>query len=140
MNFEILTNKKIVDGKIDMLSNVLLIDYEKITITDWILIDNFTTMAIDMLAAKLYGSDEYAWILIKFNRINNPLEVNVGDVIAIPDLLEFRRYSSIVDYSSKSKLTKSAQNLQFNKIKSLSSAVKATPSSNFVKKSGNVIF
>ena len=140
MDFEILTNKKIVNGKIDMLSNILLIDYDKITITDWILVDVFTTMAIDMIAAKLYGSDEYTWVLIKFNRISNPLEVNVGDIIAIPDLLEFRKYSTLVDYSTSSRLAKSAQNSTFNKIKSSSSAVKTSASSNFVKKSGNVIF
>ena len=140
MDFEILTNKKSANGKIDMLSNVLIIDYDKITITDWILIDDFTVMALDVIAAKLYGSSEYSWLLVKFNRISNPLEVNVGDVIAIPDLLEFRKYSKWVDYSEMTRSAISKQSKSFKSMKSNSSAVKVTPSSNFVKKSGNVIF
>lgn len=140
MEFEILRNKKSTNGKIDMLSNVLLIDYAKINIAEWILIDEFTAMGIDYIAEKMYGSADYAWVLIKFNRISNPLTINIGDVIACPDINDFRQNSKWIEYSKTTSNSMSYQNTQFKKMKSSSSAVKSISSSNFVKKSGNVIF
>jgi len=40
----------------------------------------------DKLAYIAYGNENLAWILLKFNNITNPFELDVGTVIEIPDL------------------------------------------------------
>lgn len=140
MDFEILTKKAVVDGKIDLLSNVLLVDYDKIAIEHWILVDEHTQMGLDLIAEKLYGDASYIWVLIKFNRISNPLELNIGDIVAVPVLDEFFSNSRFVDYAAMTANMIKQQSASFKKMKSSSAAVKAQPSANFIKKSGNVIF
>lgn len=139
MEFEILDSKKVVDGKMDLLSTILLIDYEKISIDNWILVDEFTEMGLDYIAEATLGSPDYVWLLVKFNRISHPLEVQKGDIIAIPNLDEFRSNSKLVEYTSYNNKISKTQSKQFNEMKS-SIVSRTLPKSNFVKQNGNVIF
>lgn len=50
-------------------------------------------MRIDLVSYNLYGSTDYADILLRVNEIINPLNIKSGDVIIYPDassLLSFR--------------------------------------------------
>lgn len=89
MQFRILEEKTITDGKIDLMSNIWQIDYEKVKIIDWIRVDDSTAMSLDTIAFTVYGDESRMDVLKKFNRIDNPLELYNGQIIAIPDLSSF---------------------------------------------------
>lgn len=146
IGLELLEKKEIVDGKLDLLSNIVIIDYDKISIDEWILVDEFSVMGLDYVSESLYGSNEYVWVLMKFNRIDSPFEVNVGDIIAIPNINEFRQNTKVINYKSITTTMLSKQNNAFNKSinnigqRTSNITQKTTPISNFTKQSGNVIF
>lgn len=138
MTFEILDQKEIIDGKTDMLSNIVIIDYDNIPIVDWILVDEFSAMGLDYIAERILGDSGYTWVLMKFNRIDSPLEINIGDIIAIPDINEFRKHTKMVNYNSITTSMMKKQREAYRKI-ATNAATKVSPGSNFVKQSGNVI-
>lgn len=138
MTFEILDQKEIIDGKTDMLSNIVIIDYDNIPIVDWILVDEFSAMGLDYIAERILGDSGYTWVLMKFNRIDSPLEINIGDIIAIPDIIEFRKHTKMVNYNSITTSMMKKQREAYRKI-ATNAATKVSPSANFVKQSGNVI-
>ena len=41
----------------------------------------------DKLAYIAYGNENLAWILLKFNNITNPFELDVGTIIEMPSLI-----------------------------------------------------
>lgn len=131
MTHEILERKQLINGKFDMLSNVCIIDYSKISIDDWIRIDESTIMGLDVIAEAMYGSNDYVWVLLKFNRLNM-FELNVGDVIAIPNLDDFREHTKFINYKVR---TSSKQIVQSTP------SQKQIATKNYNKLSnGNVIF
>jgi len=98
MEFATLNDKKQVNGKIDLLSNILQIDYERVIIEDWIRIDDSSTMGLDYISKLKYGTEDHMDILMKFNRITtNPLAIPVGQVIAVPNLDSFFKWSKTVN-------------------------------------------
>lgn len=131
---ELLQSKTITNtGRFDMLSKICIIDYDKINIDEWILIDESTIFGLDMISNAMYGSDEYVWVLLKFNRLNM-FEMNVGDVIAIPNLNDFRNHSKFIDANVTTKF----QNI--NRTNTTPSQ-KQVSSKNYTKsKNGNVVF
>lgn len=139
MEFGVLKNKKVIDGKLDLLSSILLIDYDKVDIDSWILVDIHTSGLLDLISYVKYGSTDYVDVLIKFNRINNPLEIEEGDIIAIPDLLSFQTNSKYVDPTQAFNKTRPSRIFNQLKSKVISGAIKSDNTSNFIKKSGNVI-
>jgi hypothetical protein len=49
----------------------------------------------DLLSYKLYGTTDYWWLLLKVNSIDNIWEdLNVEDVIQVPDILDFEDFYS----------------------------------------------
>lgn len=92
MEFRIFEDKNKVDGKIDLLSNIWQIDYELVKIDDWILVDDSTNMSLDLIAFTMYGDESRMDVLKKFNRINNPLELYTGQIIAVPNLNSFNKH------------------------------------------------
>lgn len=135
MEFEVLKNKKIVDGEMDLLSTYLKIDFDKVIIDDWILVDEFSEMLLDLISYVKFGSDEYVDILIKFNRISNPLEICKGDIIAVPNLSSFRENSKYIDLNKESIVTKKRN----NKVNINNAPSKMSKSSNYIKRGGNII-
>jgi hypothetical protein len=91
MQYRIFDDKNIIDGKIDLLSNIWQVDYEKVKIIDWIRIDEQTNMSLDIIAFTMYGDESRMDVLKKFNRIDNPLDLYTGQIIAIPDLTSFNQ-------------------------------------------------
>ena len=61
----------------------------------------------DMLSQKIYGQDDYWWVLLKYNNIMDPYEELVGGVILeVPDVLDIQDFYSTV--KKKKKQTKQA--------------------------------
>lgn len=163
MNFEILNKKKIVDGKMDLLSNYLKINYDKISIIDWIKIDESSIYMIDVICTVCYGSNEYIDKVLKFNRLSNGLDLKVGQIIALPDMMELHENSKYVDLDKAGNknikknetLSNEVKNTLLNLPKSkgtlasgfngygnsyvrLNPSIKVTPSSNYIKKEKGV--
>lgn len=99
MVFSVLQNKNEIDGKIDMLSNILVIDFEKVIIKDMIRIDSLTEMSLDLIAKTLYGSEDHVDVLLKYNRMNNALELKEGMIVVVPDLESFQSNSYFMNYT-----------------------------------------
>lgn len=97
MQFRIFDDKKQVNGKIDLLSNIWQIDYELVKIDDWIRVDDATNMSLDLIAFTMYGDEARMDVLKKFNRINNPLEIYIGQIIAVPNLDSFNDNLKLVE-------------------------------------------
>lgn len=140
LSFDLLNKKDVIDGKIDLLSKIAIINYDNIRVDEWILIDDYSSMSIDLVAQKMLGDSGYSWVLIKFNRIDMPLAINIGDVIAIPNIQDFTDNTKFVDYNKIDRSELRRSTASFKKMSSKSTAVKAVPMSNFIKKTGNVIF
>lgn len=94
-------NDKLLDpsGKIDLLSNIISIDYANVIVKDVIRIDDSTEMSLDLISKVMYGAEDHTDILAKFNRLSNPLELTTGMIIAIPDLISYERHSTKINYS-----------------------------------------
>lgn len=134
----ILSNKNVVDGKIDLLSNVLQIDYDKIIIDDWILVDEQSAMLLDLISFVMYGTESYSDYIKKFNKINNPLSIQIGQVLAIPNIVSFEANSRYINQ----KIVNIASKKKSSSLLNVSTpSKKAIPVSNFIKSSnGNLIF
>lgn len=141
MEFEIFKNKKIVDGKIDLLSTYAKFNYEKMLIKDWIVIDEASNTSIDLISTIAYGSPDYLDLLIKFNRLNNPLYIPTGTIIMIPDFNSFVEHTSYVDLSKTTVSILAKQTAELQKLRSTSPSSKPAKASNYIKNSnGAYIF
>lgn len=141
-NFSVLRSKTQVDGKIDLLSNYLKIDYEKVIIDEWILVDSQSAMLLDLISFAMYGTENYSDLLKKFNRIDNPLEIAIGQILAVPNIESLEANSTFVDLS-KSTTTKNIASLSSSRLSQLlqTPGKKTIPSSNFIRsENGNFIF
>lgn len=49
-----------------------------------IIIDEYYVARPDLVSLAVYGSDEYADLICKWNGISNPFELNLGMIICIP--------------------------------------------------------
>lgn len=103
MNFSVLQDKKSLDGKIDFLSNILKIDYDKVVLMDVITINQKTGNRLNVISKRYYGDEEKMDVLMKFNRINNIFKLQDGQTLLIPDLESFRRHSKLINLKSIAK-------------------------------------
>lgn len=86
---DIIENKTVKEQNsnmvIDFSSNIVKINKSNVIILDYIEVTDILNMRLDKLAYAVYGSEDFMFMLAKFNNISNPFEVKTGDVIAIPD-------------------------------------------------------
>lgn len=46
-------------------------------------------LAPDLISHNVYGTEQYWWIILRFNKIVNPfIELEVGDLLYIPNLID----------------------------------------------------
>jgi hypothetical protein len=46
-------------------------------------------MAPDLISYKVYGTEEYWWLILRFNRIIDPFtELETGDLLYIPNIVD----------------------------------------------------
>lgn len=143
LQFSTLNKKAVVNGKTDLLSNYLQIDYANVIIDNWILVDDQSAMLLDLVSFAMYGSENYADLLKKFNRIDNPLEISKGLILAIPNIQSLEANSRYVDLSAKDRRLQTTNQLSNSAIDQLirTPGRKPTPTSNFTRsENGNYIF
>lgn len=139
MEFEILENKKLDGDKINLLSNYFKIDYDKVSIQDWVIIDDSTILAIDLICQVAYGNPSYLDLLLKFNRMSSALDIGIGQIIAIPDMNSLIKNSRYIDLTKSEKSKSIISDKQ--KVSALvNPTTKPIPSSNYTKVKGNFIF
>ena len=139
MEFSTISIKTSTGGKIDLLSNFIKIDTKNVIIDDWILVDEQSAMLLDLISYTMYGTDEYVDMLKKFNKINNPLAIQIGQIIAIPNITSLQANSKVITPLAIQKQAKVSTSSTANSNNTPSK--KLIPSSNFIKKSnGNIIF
>jgi hypothetical protein len=141
MEFEIFNNKKINNGKIDMLSTYCKFNYEKIAIKDWVLIDEGSNTSIDLISTVAYGRPDYLDLLIKFNRLNNPLYLPTNTLVVVPELQSMLDNLEYIDLSAISTKITSNQLSSYKRTISTSPGTKPIEASNYTKtSSGAYIF
>lgn len=145
MQFQTFENKQMIktnDGeKIDLLSNYMKFDYEKIIIKDWVMIDAGSNGKIDLVSTVAYGQPDYLDYLVKFNRVNNPLYLPTGTILMIPDLNSLFKHTVFIDLNKTSNSMIQKQTKLFNKVTSSSPGTKPQIASNYIKNSnGSYIF
>lgn len=142
---------KDVDSNSKMLFNTKVekTDFGKVIITDWILVDDFSAMRMDIISKAAYGTTDYIQEITKFNGLKDAKSIKAGDVLAIPDLTSFRTHTKtrtlkpiqLQNTSILGRLSGDAADL----VKSGSSNPKSTPSkkskpsANFTKKDNGIL-
>lgn len=96
----VIENKKLVNDAIDLMSNVVKINREAVSIETYIIIEEQYEMSIDLIAESVYGTNEAIDLLCKFNGIENPLSIKEGDVIAVPNLSSLISNTKVLLYKS----------------------------------------
>lgn len=142
MNFSVLQDKKSIDGKIDFLSNILKIDYDKVILMDVIKINQKTGNRLNVISKRYYGDEEKMDILMKFNRINNIFKLEEGQTLHIPDLESFRQHSRLINLKSVAK--QSTNELKGNTTKQIQPnanipSVSKIPYKGVIKKKNGVV-
>lgn len=142
MNFSVLQDKKTVDGKVDFLSNILKIDYDKVILMDVITINQKSGNRLNVISKRYYGDEEKMDILMKFNRINNIFMLNEGQTLLIPDLESFRRHSKLINLKGIVKQSDNALKGVTNKPKNPNAnipSVSKIPNKGVIKKKNGVV-
>lgn len=83
---EIIENKKLINGLVDFMSEIVVIDRESVTVDRYLEVDANHEMSIDLISQVAYGTTDAIDLLCKFNGIINPLAIKSGDLIIIPNL------------------------------------------------------
>lgn len=112
--------------KLDLTSNIWVIDYDKVVVEATILVDSSTEMRIDSIARYVLGTENYVDVIVKFNKISNPYGIKVGDIIVIPKLSSFFSNISKMNYKSKDIKNSSSEGLYTNNSTNTSTAVKTS--------------
>lgn len=136
MEFEVFKNKKEINNKIDLLSTYAKFNYEKILIKDWVIIDEGSNTSIDLISTIAYGRPDYLDLLVKFNRLNNPLYIPTGTIIMIPDFMSMVDNMKYVDLTTIGVSVISKQSINFNKARTNAPGMKRTSASNYIKTAG----
>ena len=68
----------------------------------------------DLVSLAIYGSDEYADIICKFNNISNPFELNEGMVLILPDLSSVRNVLTVGKPSEEAKADNTINKIEKN--------------------------
>ena len=64
---------------------------------DIIIVNKYYIARPDLISLAVYGSDEYADLICKYNGISNPFELNENDVIVLPQYHEFQNLIDTVN-------------------------------------------
>lgn len=64
---------------------------------DAIIVNEHYVARPDLISLAVYGTDEYADIICKYNGISNPFELNENDVILLPDYTTFEKMIELED-------------------------------------------
>lgn len=67
------------------------------TAGDIIIVNKYYIARPDLISLAVYGSDEYADLICKYNGISNPFELNENDVIILPQYHEFQNLIDTVN-------------------------------------------
>ena len=67
------------------------------TAGDIIIVNKHYIARPDLISLAVYGSDEYADLICKYNGISNPFELNENDVIILPQYYEFQNLIDTVN-------------------------------------------
>ena len=67
------------------------------TAGDIIIVNKYYIARPDLISLAVYGSDEYADLICKYNGISNPFELNENDVIILPQYYEFQNLIDTVN-------------------------------------------
>ena len=67
------------------------------TAGDIIIVNKHYIARPDLISVAVYGSDEYADLICKYNGISNPFELNENDVIVLPQYHEFQNLIDTVN-------------------------------------------
>lgn len=67
------------------------------TAGDIIIVNKHYVARPDLISLAVYGSDEYADLICKYNGISNPFELNENDVIILPQYHEFQNLIDTVN-------------------------------------------
>ena len=67
------------------------------TAGDIIIVNKHYIARPDLISLAVYGSDEYADLICKYNGISNPFELNENDVIILPQYHEFQNLIDTVN-------------------------------------------
>ena len=67
------------------------------TAGDIIIVNKHYIARPDLISLAVYGSDEYADLICKYNGISNPFELNENDVIVLPQYHEFQNLIDTVN-------------------------------------------
>ena len=91
----------------------------------------------DLISLAVYGTDQYADILCKINGISNPLELNEGMILLIPNLSTITffyksRSASATFESDSTPISSTKKNFQKTKAERRSPAEQTVGSKNFV--------
>lgn len=70
---------------------------------DYYLVDNDTSMRVDLISNEMYGYIDPAEKVLKFNGISNPFSIDEGDILITFDLYSLNRNIRAVNNSAKDK-------------------------------------
>lgn len=68
------------------ISRILMEYREDIPILDYVILEDIVWGKLEILCNKYYGDKKYVKILMDFNDINNAHEMNIGDIVKMPDI------------------------------------------------------
>jgi hypothetical protein len=75
------------------LLDITNIDINRMLISDVIKLDETTYCRMDMVAVAYYGDIKYLPLLLDYNSITDVEMMQIGDIIAIPELSDLLQYS-----------------------------------------------
>ena len=104
LDYKILKNKgklykKNYDGTTEEFLDLLTKSCNSMDSTagDIIIVNKHYIARPDLISLAVYGSDEYADLICKYNGISNPFELNENDVIVLPQYHEFQNLIDTVN-------------------------------------------
>lgn len=129
---------------LDLRSNVWVINYNAITVDNWIVVDKSCDMRVDTISKFMYGTEDYVDVITKFNRISNAFDVKIGDVIAIPNIASFFSNVTKINYKEKT-ITSSKKSTKADKTAELRASIAAKRAGTGLQtykktKEGNITF
>lgn len=84
MDFKSINNKKIQGNKLRITEPVILFS-DQVRIIERFQVTANEIGRPDLIADTIYGSGDFAEIILKYNNISNPFSINEGDILDIPD-------------------------------------------------------
>lgn len=109
-------NNSVLRFKKDVHSNVLNEDIVELIGRNFVIPDDFTYQLVrisdgmvarpDLLSYSVYSDDGYGDLLCKLNGIQNPFEMNVGDVMVCPAVSDLWKFLTEDNFAEDNELDK----------------------------------